>query len=135
MWDTMDGSWETAVEDLTRFNAAYALLERKPNDQAACKKCLNAADKLLSFWIWGKKALTEDQQAKVLSATRGVHTLVKVKDYSDSGVATLQHLKNVLQEALDTTAPAEFTYQGFKVSNPEHFADELCRKTLEGIDF
>jgi hypothetical protein len=40
-----------------------------------------------------------------------------------------------IQGALDRSAPARFSYQGFKIENPERMGEVQCRMLLEGVDY
>jgi hypothetical protein len=127
--------WEAAAGELQQFNALYTQVERKPQDKAALKKCVNGANKLVKLFTWAKQALTEGVNAEFLSAWRVIGRLAKTKDTTEAELQSgLQQFKTTVQRALDSTAPEQFSYQGFKVFNEEHFADEMCRKSLEGFD-
>lgn len=128
--------WDDAVKDLNQFNSLYAQVERKPQDKAVLKKCVTGASNLTKLFVWAKKALTPDVYGKLLGAWRETGKLAKARSASEEELsAAVEQFRKETQAALDSTAPENFTYQGFKVVNLEHFSDELCRKALEGVDF
>lgn len=128
--------WNDAVGDLHEFNSLYAQVERKPQDKGVLTKCVGRADKMTKLFVWAKKCLSDGAYAKILSAWREIGKIAKTRGAPEDDLrATLERFKTATQEALDGTAPETFTYQGFHVDNREHFADDLCRKTLEGVDF
>ena len=129
------GYWEDAVKDITAFNKAYAQLERKPTDPTALKRCLSAANKAVKFAVWANRAFPGYDDGLLLKAWRGVYSLVKAKATDPDEIRTvIERFKDAVQDTLDATAPTVFTYEGFKVVNPERLSDDSCRKTLQGID-
>jgi len=130
------GLWDDAVVDIGKFNALYAQVERKPHDQATLKKAVSGSLKLLRVAVWASKCLSPEAYAPYSEARRGVSRISK--DAAASGEdlrSALDRLKDVTQRVIDSAAPEDFTYSGFHISNPDRFSDELCRKTLEGVDF
>lgn len=128
--------WDDAVKDLHQFNSLYAQVERKPKDVKVLRACVAEAASLTKLFVWAKKALTADTYATLLAGWREIGKLAKARGASEEELrAVIDRFKDGVQQALDSTAPEDFTYQGFKVSNKEHFADVLCRKALEGVDF
>lgn len=128
--------WDEAATELDQFNALFAQVERKPKDKATLKKCVNGLNKGLKVSIWASKALTKPAQEAFLLVRREIAKLAKEKDApEDTLLAAIERYRRALQELLDTSAPGRFTYEGFKVENEEHVADELARKVLAGLDF
>lgn len=129
--------WDDAVKDLKKFNSLYAPVERKPQDLVVLRKCLEGVSKLTKLIKWGELCLTyailDDQ---LLPAWKAASKLAKdEKAPAEDVLAAIRQFKKAVQETLDSTAPESFTYQGFKISNKDHLADDLCRKVLAGIDF
>jgi len=129
--------WDDAVKDLNQFNSLYAQVERKPQDLAVLRKCINGINKVPKVSVWAMKCLAPDTYKTVyLPATREVSKLARDKEApADLLLAAIHQYKKAVQTALDSTAPESFTYEGFNVVNEEHISDELCRKALEGVDF
>ncbi len=128
--------WTDAVDDLTKFNALYTQVEKKPQDEARLRKAVNFASKMKNFGIWNMYALTKAEQKPLWDAERAIRQLAKDKAAGvDALWAGLESFKSAVQKALDATAPEQFTYQGFPVVNQQHLSDELCRKALSGFDY
>lgn len=128
--------WGEALVELNAFNSFFAQAERKPNDAATLKKCVNGLNKNLKVFVWAKKALTKNAQDAFIAGTRELSKLAKDKTATAEALRDgIEHFKLALQEALDSAAPEHFAYEGIKVENGEHIADEMCRKVLSGIDF
>jgi hypothetical protein len=131
-----DDFWEKAVQELHKFNSVYAAVEKKPNDPVVLRKSVTAISKLVNFQVWVKKCLTKESYADFLEAAKDIFRLTKDKSAAPSALlAGIEAYKMASQRALDSAAPESFTYQGFKVINKQHFADELCRKALQGLDY
>ncbi len=131
-----ENRWQPAAEELAKFNTLYAQVLKKPRDEKVLRKCVNGADKFLRIRIWCSKCLDADIDAAILAASREVHALAKDKGASvDALRAGIEHFKTAAQSAVESAAPEKFTYQGFSVSNPQHFSDEACRRVLAGVDY
>ncbi len=127
--------WDDAVKDIAHFNSAYAQVERKPQDTAILKKCVTVASKLTMLFVWANKALTEDSYEELLTLWRETRKLAKEREpLREELLSAIHRFRTATQKAIASTAPEEFSYHGFKISNKEHFAEALCRKTLEGVD-
>lgn len=128
--------WAGATKDLNQFNTLYAQVEKSPQDAKLLRKCVAGINKLLPLAVWAKKCLTSSDYSDLLVAMRLISKLAKDKEAGqDQLLVGIEAYKDATQKALDSTAPESFTYQGFKVSNEQHFSDELCRKALGGLDF
>jgi hypothetical protein len=130
------GYWDEAVKDLNQFNSLFSQVERKPQDATVLKKCVNGTNKLIKLAIWAGKCLTKSVDTTLLTARREIARLAKTKEApAEELLNAIHQFKKAVQEALDSTAPENFTYQGFKVTNEQHLSDEMCRKALEGVNF
>jgi len=128
--------WAGAAKDINQFNTLYAQVEKKPQDTKTLMKCVNGTNKLHLLGVWAKKCLTDASYSEHLVARRVINGLTKDKEANPEALlAGIEAFKDATQRALESTAPESFTYQGFKVSNEQHFSDELCRKALGGLDF
>jgi len=47
----------------------------------------------------------------------------------------LDRYAKAIQDVLNASAPASFSYQGFKIENPERMGEKKCRAMLEGVDY
>jgi hypothetical protein len=125
--------WPPAYAELVKLNALFEASARKPENAAALKKAFVAANKAVHFSVWVGKCLLPEKKAALLEVTREIYRMSKAEDSAMHDV--LRRFKVVMQDALDSAAPAQFNYRGFKVLNPEHLGEALCRKTLVGVDF
>lgn len=130
------GAWEEAVADLRQFNSLHQQAEKKPNDVATLQKVCKGINNLLKVYVWAKKCLDAPTFDNFQAASRVMSKAVrdKVSDVEQLRGA-IETYKAAVQRAVDATAPERFTYHGFPVLNEERFSDELCRKTLAGVDF
>lgn len=128
--------WEAAAAELAKFNTLYAPVQKKPRDENVLRKCIMGASKMLKIRLWSSKCLEADIDAELLAASREVYALAKNKTASvDSLSAGIEHFKVAAQRAVESAAPEEFSYQGFKVINRQRFSDQACRQVLAGVDY
>lgn len=134
MVGSKENYWEAAVQDMARFNSLYAQVEHQPLNEKILRKCVRGIDRLLPFSLWASKCLSRPVYNSLLETRKAIFRLPK--DATVEGLrASIENYKFAAQKALDSTAPASFSYQGFPISNAQRFGDELCRKALQGLDY
>lgn len=128
--------WKDAEVDLKKFNDLYAKVQKKPQDEAVLRQCAKGVAKFTSIGVWRAKCLSGRPAEALKQADQALYRLSKDKAASadDLGPA-IEAYKAAVQAALNSTAPASFTYQGFKIQNELHFSEALCLQSLEGLDY
>lgn len=124
--DRLIYDWDKLTKEVSSFSNAWQQAGKSPEHSA---KALRAASKMLQFSLWVKQCTT--QYSVYLGLARTTNALLK------SGGEAEEHLQQVgdfVQQLLNSVAPKTFTYQGFKITNPQHLSEELCRRALEGVD-
>ncbi len=128
--------WPGAADDIQTFNKLYATVQKKPTDLPTLRKALAETSKLNALGLWRMKCLAGEPQTSLLDAARLVTKLSRDKVAEPKLMLdAIETFKTAAQRAVASTAPETFTYQGFKVSNPQRFAETLSLKALEGLDF
>jgi hypothetical protein len=141
--------WTQAQADLRVFNERYAEAQhlKEPLD--------NTGEKLLNDFAFRKNgtapSFVDTGFQKWASYAFGVADIDDPDAYRPMGVDILKvvdgkrplreflhdldRYKDALQAVLHATAPTNFEYQGFKITNPEHIGDTQARRMLEGVDY
>jgi hypothetical protein len=144
-----DELWLLAEADLRTFNDRYDEAQKlKEPLSEADQKLLNnfafrkngTAPSFPDAWFWKWMGLcfspmdiddpdaVRPQGVMILEVVDGKRPL---KDF----LQQLDAYRDALQGVVNATAPAMFTYQGFKVENKQHMGDAFCRRMLEGVDY
>lgn len=149
------GLWEGAQEALDEFNARYTeihhLLEGPTVDSQAN---VDATDKLLGQFAFRHNgtAPTFDgpfrdwvahcfypQDIKDPDAFRPkgdmILEVIDGKREATDFLTALDRYRDAIDDVVHSVAPEHFTYQGFKMWNPEHLGEQMCRRLFEGIDY
>jgi len=146
--------WNAAVKEVTTFNKNYAkLLKIKaPLSDSDAKLLITfsseAAGKLpgsytSSFTTWASTCAqvefsNRDEELRASRSELRNNRIFGVIEHNDGLPFLKERIEShmsIVQDLMSSAAPASFTYQGFKVTNPERMSDAFCRQTLEGVDF
>ena len=147
-----DSLWPNAKKALEEFNARY--LEAQKLFRGSGPEDIDASDKLLTqfafrlvgsaptfdgpFMAWMNYAFTtEEKFAADKSRPRGDTILAVVDGKRDveEFLRDLDAYRDAIEKVIQSIAPERFTYQGFKILNPERLGDTVCRQMLEGADY
>ena len=146
--------WNAAVKEVSAFNKNYAKLQKlsapvKDNDVKLLMTFSSGPQgglpgshsSSLTRWAQVCAPIELKDQTEDLLASRAtlrdkfVLDVADNKEPLDELVKRVEAHTSIVQYLMSSVTTASFTYQGFKVSNPERMSDGFCRQTLEGVDY
>ena len=107
-------------------------LNKQLAKKAPSATVLKTANNMLHFSLWVKQC-TLQHDAHVL-LRRAISQFVRNNGSLEEGDILVQKYRSFAQKLLDSVAPENFTYKGFKITNKHHLEDALCMRSLDGLD-
>ncbi len=148
-----DTLWVGAKVALEEFNASYLEAQKMfrghgPEDLTAAEKLLNdfAFRKLNTapsfpgspFFEWMSQAFLPGDiknPDEFRPSGRMILEVIDGQREAEEFLTALDRYRDALEAVIHEVAPERFSYQGFKIWNPERLGDQLARRLLEGVDY
>jgi len=147
-------SWDAAKQALDQFNELYQEAQKRfksgigPDDPDADDALLKRfafvpSPAAPSFpgspfyeWLWSAFSAGDvPDPEQVRPKGRMIVQIIDGQRDIQDFLTALDEYRDALQTVVEAVAPEHFSYQGFKISNPDRLGDKQCRRVLEGVDY
>lgn len=143
--------WEGAVEAIREFNGHYEAAQKLLTGETDNP---DAADKLLgmfafrhdntvpsfqgpfrewAMWSFYKGDVPNPEEVK--PDGKLALAVIDGKAEPEDFLRQLETYKDALDAVIKAAGPERFTYNGFKIWNPERLGDKMIKRMMEGVDY
>jgi hypothetical protein len=149
------GLWEGAQQALDEFNARYTEIHHLLTGPTADTQAnVDATDTLLAQFAFRHNGTAptfdgpfsnwmaycfypQDIKNPDLVRPKGemIIEVIDGKREATDFLEALEVYRNAIDDVVQSVAPEHFTYQGFKMWNPERLGEAMCRRLFEGVDY